>query len=186
LKEEIEAKPNICSKLQFEAVRGIKRLQFLLLEYLFFKESEEGCALPLSLPWLFSPLSLMLHIAKTHALALMRLPCYFVKIEASIVGLLAIQEQRESLLIASIGVAEEHRQLGIGTCMLSYIETIAKQMGKRWLEVDVWKKNIPAQRLYTKYGFKFIQNKRMLCTMRKKIVNNVSPTLRFKNKALWL
>lgn len=167
MQEEIDAEPDICRKLQFEAVRGIKRLQFLLLEYLFFKDSEESSALPLSLPWPLSPLSLMLHIAKTHALALLRLPCYFVKIETKIVGLLAIQEHSESLLVASLGVAKELRQLGIGTCILSYIETIAKQMGKRWLEVDVWKKNIPAQRLYTKYGFKFIQPKRMLCTMRK-------------------
>ena len=32
-------------------------------------------------------------------------------------------------------------------------------MGKSWMEVDVLKKNIPAQRLYTKYGFKFEDEK---------------------------
>ena len=168
LKKDVGAKPDIWGKLQFEAVRGIKRLQFLLLEYLFFRDSEAGSALPLSLPWLLSPLSLVLHIVKTRALALLSLPCYFVKLETRIVGLLATQEHHESLLIASLGVANEYRRLGIGTCLLRYVEAIARHMGKRWLEVDVLRKNIPAQRLYTKYGFTFIQSERMHCIMRGK------------------
>ena len=71
--KKIRAEPDICRKLQFEAVRRIKRLQFLLLEYRFFKDSKEGSTLPLSLPPFLSPLSLMLHIVKSHALALLRL-----------------------------------------------------------------------------------------------------------------
>lgn len=168
MKKEIRAEPDICRKLQFEAVGGIKRFQFLLLEYRFFKDSEEGSALPLNLPWPLYPLSLMLHIVKSRALALLKLPCYFVKLETKIVGLLAIQEHHESLLVASLGVAKEYRRLGIGTCILGYIETIARRMGKRWLETLVLRKNIPAQRLYTKYGFTFIQSERMHCIMRKK------------------
>ena len=172
MKKEIGSEPDICRRLQFEAVRGIKRLQFLLLEYRFFKDSEEGSALLLSLPWLLSPLSLMFHIVKTRALALLRLPCYFVKLETKIVGLWAIQEHHETLLVASLGVAKEYRRLGIGTCMLGYIETIAKHMGKRWLEVLVLKKNIPAQQLYTKYGFTLIRSERTLCRMRKETHTN--------------
>jgi len=167
LKKEIGAEQDICRKLRFEAVWGIKRLQFLLLEYRFFKDSEEGSALLLSLPWFLSPLSLMLHIVKTRALALLRLPCYFVKLETKIVGLLAIQEHHESLLVASLGVTKEYRRLGIGTCILDYIEATAKQLGKRRLETLVLRKNIPAQRLYTKYGFTIIQRERMHCIMRK-------------------
>ena len=169
LEKKIGAEPDICRKLQFEAVRGIKRLQFLLLEYRFFKDSEEGSTLPLSLPWFLSPLSLMLHIVKSRALALLGLPCYFVKLETKIVGLWAIQEHHESLLVASLGVAKEYRRLGIGTCILDYIETIAKHMGKRWLETLVLSKNIPAQRLYTKHGFTFTQSERIHRIMRKEI-----------------
>jgi len=164
----IGAELDICRKLQFEAVKGIKRLQFILFEYRFFKDSEEGRALPLNMPWPLSPLSVMLHIVKSRALTLLRLLCYFVKLETKIVGLLAIQEHHESLLIASLGVAKEYRRLGIGTCILGCIETIARHMGKGWLEVDVLRKNIPAERLYTKYGFTFIQNERMLFIMRGK------------------
>jgi len=69
--------------------------------------------------------------------------------------------------VASLGVKKEYRRLGVGTCILGYIETTAKHMGKRWLETLVLRKNIPAQRLYTKYGFTFIQSERMHCIMRK-------------------
>lgn len=110
----------------------------------------------------------MLHIVKSRALVLLRLPCYFVKIDAKIVGLWAVQEQHESLLVASLGVAKGYRRLGIGTRILVHVEAVARHMGKRWLEVDVLRKNIPAQRLYTKYGFSFIQGGRIHYIMRGK------------------
>jgi GNAT superfamily N-acetyltransferase len=172
LKKRFGAEADAYGKLRLETVRGIKRLQFLLLEYRFFKDSDEGSALPVSLPWFLSPLSLTLHIAKTRALALLWLPCYFVKLENRIVGLFAIQERRESLVVASLAVAKEYRRHGIGTCMLDCIETIAKHMSKRWLEVEVWRKNIPAQRLYAKCGFRLIQSEGMLYKMRKETRRN--------------
>lgn len=110
----------------------------------------------------------MLHIVESRALALLRLPCYFVKLETKIVGLLAIQDYHKSLFVASLGVAKEYRRFGIGTCILGYTEAIARHMGKRWLEVDVLRKNIPALRLYTKYGFTFVQSERMHCVIRGK------------------
>jgi ribosomal protein S18 acetylase RimI-like enzyme len=168
LRKKLRAVSDICGKLRFEPVSGIKRFQFLLFEHRFFEDGEDGTALPLSLPRLLFPLSLVVHVAKTRALTLLRLSCYFVKFEAKTVGLLAFEERHESLIVASLAVAKEYRRLGIGTCILGHIETIAKHMGKRWLEVDVFKKNVPAQRFYAKYGFAFIKSKRMLLTMRKK------------------
>jgi ribosomal protein S18 acetylase RimI-like enzyme len=161
LKKETRAPPDICGKLQFKTVEGIERLQFLLLEYRFFRDSDKGDALLLNLHWLLSPLSLVLHIVKSRALTLLRLPCFFVELENNIIGLFAFQECHESLLVASLGVAKEYRRLGIGTCILSYIEAIARYMGKRLLEVDVLTKNIPAQRLYAKYGFTLTTNERI-------------------------
>jgi len=160
LRKEVGAPSAICGRLQFETAKGIKRFQFLLLEYRFFKDSEKGSALPLNLPRPLSPLSLVLHIAKSHALVLLKLPCYFVKLETRTVGLFATQGHRESLLVASLGVAKEYRRLGIGTCILNTIERLAKRMGKRWLEVDVLKKNVPARRVYSRFGFTFIYSER--------------------------
>jgi len=168
LRTEIGAERDVAGKFEFEAVRGLKRLRFLLLEYRFFRDSEGGSALPLRLPWLLSPLSLILHIVNSRAFALLRVPCYFVKLKTKIVGLMAIQELDQSLVVASLGVAKEYRRLGIGTCILAYIETTAKHLGKRWLEVDVLMKNIPARRLYTEYGFAFIRSGKMSFIMRGK------------------
>lgn len=161
LRKEIGAKRDICGELHFEAVRRIKRLQFIFLEFYFFRDTESGSVLPLNLSWLLSPLSLTLHIVKSHALSLLFLPCYLVKLEAKTVGLLAIQERRESLVVASLGVARRYRRLGIGTCILRYVETTAKHRGRRSLEVDVYEKNAPAQRLYASYGFTFSHGARM-------------------------
>jgi ribosomal protein S18 acetylase RimI-like enzyme len=167
LNREVETERDVCRRLQFEPVRGVERLRFLLVEYRFFKDSEAGDALTVSLPRLLSPLSLMLHIVKTRALTLVGLPCYYVKLGAKTVGLWATQEHHNSLFVASLGIAKEYRRLGLGTFILKRVESVARRMGKRWIEVDVLKKNIPAQRLYTKFGFKF-KDERMYGMMRGK------------------
>jgi ribosomal protein S18 acetylase RimI-like enzyme len=156
LRTEIEAERGICEELRFEAVRGFGRLRFVLLEYVFFRGNEKGSALSLSLPWFLSPLSLTLHMVKSRALSLFRLPCYFVKLGKETVGLLAIQDQNKCLVVTSLGVGRLYRRLGIGTCILGCVEAAAKRMGKKTLEVDVYGKNIPAVRLYTRYGFTFV------------------------------
>jgi GNAT superfamily N-acetyltransferase len=160
LKEKIRIASDICGKLQFETVKGIGRLQFLLLEYSFFKTSEGNGALPTNMPWFLCPVSFVLYFVQSHALVLTRLPCYYVKLKMETVGLWAIQELNESLLVASLGVAEEYRRLGIGTCILDHVERIAKHLGKKWLEVDVLNKNVAAKRFYIKYGFTFIDSER--------------------------
>jgi GNAT superfamily N-acetyltransferase len=170
LKKEVEADSDIYGKLKLEAVSGLRRLQFLLLEYRFFQDSEEAGALPLNLPRILTPLSLTLHVVKSRALTLLRLPCFFLRLDTRVVGLWAIQERQEGLVVASLGVAREYRRLGIGTCILRYVEAIARRLGKRWLETLVLTRNIPAQRIYSKYGFTFVQKGRTHCIMRKEII----------------
>jgi GNAT superfamily N-acetyltransferase len=166
LKREIEAEPGMCGKLRLEEVKGFKRLQFILLEYHFFGDGKEGSALLWRLPWPLSPLSILLHIIESRAYTLLRLPCYFVKLEREIVGLFAMQERVEGLHVASLAVPRRFRRLGIGTWILSCIEEIARHMGKRRLEVEVLKRNIPAQRLYAEFGFTFIQSGKVRYLMR--------------------
>jgi ribosomal protein S18 acetylase RimI-like enzyme len=170
LKKGVEAEADICGKLRLEAVGGLRRLQFLLLEYRFFRDSEEGGALPLSLPRILTPLSLTLHVVKSRALTLLRLPCFFLRLDKRVVGLWAVQERQEGLVVASLGVAREYRRLGIGTCILCYVEAIANRLGKRWLETLVLTRNIPAQRIYSKFGFAVVRKGRTHCIMRKEII----------------
>jgi ribosomal protein S18 acetylase RimI-like enzyme len=110
----------------------------------------------------------MLHIVKSRALVLFRLPCFFAKIENKIVGLWAIEDYHASLIVASLAVAKEYRRLGIATCILDYIEAMAIRMGKKWLEVAVLRKNVPAQHLYRKFGFVFTESRRTHFIMRGK------------------
>jgi ribosomal protein S18 acetylase RimI-like enzyme len=159
LNGKVEKKLDVWRRLRFKPVRGTERLKFLLVEYRFFNDSGQGEASTMSLPRTLSPLSLMLHVVKTRALTLVGLPCYYVKLEDRAVGLWAVQEHDDSLFVASLAVAGEYRRLGLGTRILTNVESLARSMGKRWIEVDVLKKNIPAQRLYTKFGFKFEDSK---------------------------
>ena len=161
MKKEVGAVSGICMELQFESVKGIDRLRFVLLECFFFKDGKEGDALPLNLPWFLLPLNLILHIIKSHALDLLKFPCYFVKLQTKIVGLSAFEQLHESLLVASLAIQRKYKRLGIGTCILGYMEAVARRMGKKWLEVDVLRKNIPAQQFYIKYGFTFVKNERI-------------------------
>jgi GNAT superfamily N-acetyltransferase len=125
---------------------------------LFKDIEEEGSALALKLPWLLTPLSLLLHIMDSHALTLLKLPCYFTKLNKEIIGVFAFQEYHKRLLVASLGVRKQYRRLGIGGMILQQIEKTAIHMHKQWLEVDVLRKNVLARRLYTKSGFTFIQH----------------------------
>ena len=141
--------------MRYEAVGGLRRFRFILLEFYIFRGSELGNALPLNLPWFLLPISLAIHVVESRALSLLDLPCYFVRLGTKIVGLFAVQEERGSLVIASLGVVKGYRRLGIGTCILRHVETSARLRGKSLLKVDVYRGNVPAQRFYTKYGFSF-------------------------------
>jgi GNAT superfamily N-acetyltransferase len=133
---------------------------------LFEDSEEEGSALALKLPWLLSPLSLLLHVMKSHALTLLKLPCYTAKLDKETVGVFAFQEYHKSLLVASLGVKKQYRRLGIGAFIIRQIEKTARHMHKKLLEVDVLRKNVPARRLYTKSGFMFLKPNRKRSIMR--------------------
>jgi GNAT superfamily N-acetyltransferase len=129
---------------------------FIPAEYRFFRDSEERTgALVINLPWPLCPLSMIIHILESHALTLLKLPCFYVKLGRETVGLFAYQENQEGILVASLAVRRQYRRLGIGEFLLKQIEQMARQKYKHWLEVAVQRKNSPAIRLYTGFGFIF-------------------------------
>ncbi len=173
MKKQKETGKDFHGKLYFELTRGINRVLFILIEYRFFNDSEEeGSALILKLPRLLGPLSLLIHVMESHALTLLKLPCYFAKLDEEIVGVFAFQEYHESLFVASLAVRKQYRRLGIGAFILSQIEKTARRMHKKCLEVDVLMKNVPGRRLYTRSGFTFLQHneKRSIIRGRKVLV----------------
>jgi len=42
-------------------------------------------------------------------------------------------------------------------------------MKLRWLELEVLKRNVPAQRLYWKFGFKIYAERRLTLVLRKRV-----------------
>jgi GNAT superfamily N-acetyltransferase len=156
LKKEVEGRRSVHGMLRFELARGIKRPMFILTEYWFFREGEARAgALVIKLPWPLCPLSMMIHVLESHALALLEVPCYYVNLGKKTVGLFAYQESHDVMRVASLAVRSQWRRLGIGGFLLKQIEQTARHMHKQWLEVAVLRKNSPATRLYTGFGFTF-------------------------------
>ena len=60
----------------------------------------------------------------------------------------------ESLEIERIYVLEEYQGKKIGQWMLKKIEEMAGDMGKTYIWLGVWKKNVKAVRFYQSFGFK--------------------------------
>jgi ribosomal protein S18 acetylase RimI-like enzyme len=52
---------------------------------------------------------------------------------------------------------------------LEWIEGACKQLGEEWLELTVLKRNVPAQRLYKKPGFRKAAERRWSLLLRKKL-----------------
>lgn len=55
--------------------------------------------------------------------------------------------------ITTLAVDREHRRQGIGSMLLEKLIDRARSLGLRYLTLEVRESNIPAQKLYHKYGF---------------------------------
>jgi ribosomal-protein-alanine N-acetyltransferase len=56
--------------------------------------------------------------------------------------------------ITTFAVLPEHRRRRIGERLLQRLFEVAEEVGAEWLTLEVRVSNLPAQRLYEKYGFK--------------------------------
>jgi GNAT superfamily N-acetyltransferase len=180
MKKPSRTELRIQEKLQSELCSGIKRPLFVFIEYRLFKDSEEeGSALALQLPQFLTPFSMLIHIIESHALTLLKLPCYLAKFDGEIVGVFAYQEYHESLLVASLGVRKQYRRMGMGMCLLKQMEKVARSMHKKYVEVDVLTKNVPAMRLYARSAFTFLQLDKKRLRGRKQLMEISRPHLGF-------
>jgi ribosomal protein S18 acetylase RimI-like enzyme len=143
-------------------------LCFNLLEFRFFRDSERGVALPFGNLGFFSIFAVTPYILVAE-LIFFRAKRYFVRLGENVVGIVVFREKPDSLLVSSLGVAKEYRRLGIATSILYYAERVARQLGKEWLELTVLKGNTPAQRLYVKFGFVAVKERKWSFIMRRKL-----------------
>ena len=87
-----------------------------------------------------------------------------------IVGFAGIVKIIDEINIMNIVVKKDKRKLKIGSKLLEEIFKIAKQVNAKVITLEVNKNNIPAIKLYQKYGFKQIG-------LRKKYYNNTDDAL---------
>ncbi|MDE3112583.1 MAG: ribosomal protein S18-alanine N-acetyltransferase [Chloroflexota bacterium] len=72
----------------------------------------------------------------------------------AIVGYAGLWLMVDEAHITTFAVLPEHRRQRIGERMLQRLFDIAEEMGAEWLTLEVRVSNLPAQRLYEKYGFR--------------------------------
>lgn len=100
-------------------------------------------------------------------LAFFREARYFVRLKKQVVGIFVLREEPDALYVGSLAVTPEYRGYGVATHILDYSAKVAGKLGKKWLELTVLKKNIPARRLYEKTGFVKKKNKKWSLVLRK-------------------
>jgi ribosomal protein S18 acetylase RimI-like enzyme len=149
-------------------VRRVDHFYFNLLEFRFFRDSEGGVALPFGDLRFLAHLVIIPYIAAAEVI-FFRAKRYFVKFGENVVGVVAFRQESDSLFIASLGVAEEYRRLGVATFTLHYAGRLAAELGKKWLRLSVVKMNSPAQRLYVKLGFTVMKERRWSFILRKHV-----------------
>lgn len=167
VKEAITSVTSFCYSLCIVPVSRSEHFLFNLLEFRFFKDSEQGVALPIGGFRLLSPVITLPYILAAEVI-FFRATRYFVKLGNDVVGVVVFRDKPDSLLVTSLGVAKQYRRLGIATFILNYAERVATLLGKEWLKLTVLKTNTPAQRLYAKFGFEWEMTRRQSFILKKK------------------
>ena len=95
---------------------------------------------------------------------------YIAKISDNIIGFAGIWQAVDDMHITNIAVKKDFRQKGIGSKLLEKLIETSIQKNVHSLTLEVNYKNVPAIKLYEKYGFKYVGK-------RKKYYNNIDDAL---------
>ncbi len=86
-----------------------------------------------------------------------------------VVGIFALVEEAEALFISVLACNPFYRRIGIASFILEHAATLARKFGKTYLELAVTKRNVPALKLYSKFGFHMKKEKKrsfiLQCTL---------------------
>ncbi len=146
---------------------------FGFLEFRFFWNSPNRKAMPMlvGIPAWLAPL-----IAVPYMLGALvynfRGAKYFIKEKNEVAGTLILKVREDALFVHSLSVSPFKRKRGVGFFVLFKMEKLARRMKLSWLELEVLKGNVPAQRLYWKFGFRFYSEKAMTLVLRKQVLNS--------------
>ncbi len=158
--------------LKMQPISKRQFLLFSLLEFRFFWNSPNGEAIPLLYgnPTWLAPIivipyigATMMHVRNFGA------ERYLIKEKNEIAGTVTLKIIQDTLSLRGLAVSPLKRRQGIGFFVLIEMEKLAKQMKLSWLEVDVLKNNVSAQRLYWRFGFRLHSEDRLTFVLRKKV-----------------
>lgn len=141
------------NRISFKRVRTSEHFLFNLTEFLIFKDSEQGLAFPFGRTKIFAILSVIPYTLIAEII-FFRTQRYFIMISENLAGVLAILSEEDTIFINTIGVRRTFRRQGIAHFALERVARLAVDQDKKRLELSVLKKNTPAQRLYSEFGFK--------------------------------
>jgi ribosomal protein S18 acetylase RimI-like enzyme len=141
---------------------------YSFLEFRFFWNSPNGKAMPFGNPAWLAPLIAVPYklIALVYNFGGTR---YFIMGENEVAGIVNLKVRQDALIVQTLAVSPVKRNRGVGFFVLVQAEKLAKQMKLQWLELEVLKGNVPAQRLYWKYGFKIYAERRLSLVLRKRV-----------------
>jgi ribosomal protein S18 acetylase RimI-like enzyme len=166
--EKLVSLNRLRSSLKVERIRRSEHFYFNLLEFRFFRDTEGGVTLPFGNNRPVTNLVMMPYVLFAE-LFLFRAARFFVRLGKYMVGVLVLREREGNLYIASLAVAQEYRRLGVATFVLMYAERLASALHLEGVQLTVLKRNLPAQRLYLKLGFKPRRETRSSFVLQKKI-----------------
>jgi ribosomal protein S18 acetylase RimI-like enzyme len=166
--EALSSMKSLHRSLRITPVKRSQHFFFNMIEFRFFKDSEQGVALPFGNSGFLTRLVAVPYVLAAEVI-FFRARRYFVKLGESVVGVVVFREEPDNLLIGSLGVAKEYRRLGVATFVLRCAEQSAARLGKEWLELSVLKRNVPARRLYAEFGFRWRMTRKWSLILRKKV-----------------
>ena len=142
------------SNLKMEPIGKGKLLLFNLLSFRFFWNSPNGKAMPL-LPgnpaWLAPVIAIPYMLAALSVVHNFGGERYFIREGDEVAGTVILKARQDTLVVQSLAVSPGKRRRGVGFFALAQAERLAKRMKLPWLELDVLKSNVSAQRLYWKF-----------------------------------
>ena len=147
------------------------KLRFLMFdfqEFRFFWDSEKGGAMFFGNPRPLKPLIAIPYMLLAEVYNIRR-KRFFVKLRDQIAAIFVLRARGDTLFISALAVSPDCRRLGLGFFILEWAEKLCLRMKIKWLQLSVLKGNIPAQRLYQKFGFKISAEGRFALKLRKRI-----------------
>jgi ribosomal protein S18 acetylase RimI-like enzyme len=83
-----------------------------------------------------------------------------------LIGFFSLREQPNCLYLETLQLTKSYQRQGIGTALIKFIENIAANQAKNKIQLRVFKDN-PAQSLYHRNGFTFLEEQDWFYLMEK-------------------